>query len=112
MEQAAIPVFMPYLGPDTLRAVEKAFEIGWIGIGATTADFECAIADKLHTNRHVVATMTGTAALHLGLRLAGVGPGDEVIVGSFNYIADVQAIVMCGAQPVFCDIEEQTHSLD
>lgn len=112
MEQAEIPVFRPHLGPDTLQAVAEAFEVGWIGMGATTKAFEDALQAHFQTDRHVVATMTGTAALHLALRLAGVGPGDEVIVASFNYIADVQAIVMCGGIPVFCDIEESSFGLD
>jgi dTDP-4-amino-4,6-dideoxygalactose transaminase len=112
MEQAAIPVFQPHLGPDTLAAVADAFDIGWIGMGATTKAFEDALQKHFETDRHVVATMTGTVALHLGLLLAGVGAGDEVIVPSFNYIADVQAIVMCGATPVFCDIDERTLALD
>lgn len=112
MEQAPIPVFAPHLGIDTLKAVTDAFNVGWIGMGATTKSFEEALQSYLCTDRHVVATMTGTAALHLGLLLAAVKPGDEVILPSFNYIADVQAIVWCGATPVFCDIDERTLSLD
>jgi dTDP-4-amino-4,6-dideoxygalactose transaminase len=112
MEQASIPVFAPHLGIDTLKAVTDAFNVGWIGMGATTRAFEDALQSYLQTDRHVVATMTGTAALHLGLLLAGVKPGDEVILPSFNYIADVQAILWCGAVPVFCDIDERTLALD
>jgi dTDP-4-amino-4,6-dideoxygalactose transaminase len=112
MEQSKIPVFVPHLGLDTLKAVTDAFNIGWIGMGATTLAFEKALQGYLETERHVVATMTGSAALHLGLLLAGVKAGDEVILPSFNYIADVQAVLWCGAVPVFCDIEERTLSLD
>ena len=112
MEQAPVPVFTPHLGVDTLKAVTDAFHVGWIGMGATTKAFEDALQSNLQTDRHVIATMTGTAALHLGLLLAGVQPGDEVILPSFNYIADVQAILWCGATPVFCDIDERTLGLD
>ncbi|MHC4948386.1 MAG: DegT/DnrJ/EryC1/StrS family aminotransferase [Planctomycetota bacterium] len=112
MEQAAIPVFEPHLGVDTLKAVTDAFDVGWIGMGATTRAFEQALAARLGTDRPVVATMTGTDALHLALRLAGVGPGDEVILPSFNFIADVQAVLWTGAEPVFADIEETTLGLD
>jgi dTDP-4-amino-4,6-dideoxygalactose transaminase len=107
-----IPVFMPHLGIDTLKAVTDAFNVGWIGMGATTREFEQALQAYLETDRHVVATMTGSAALHLGLLLAGVGPGDEVILPSFNFIADVQAILWCGGEPVFCDIDPRTLALD
>ena len=112
MEQAAIPVFVPHLGVDTLKAVTDAFNVGWIGMGATTQAFENALQNYLATDRHVVATMTGTAALHLGLLLAGPTAGDEVILPSFNYIADVQAILWCGAIPVLCDVDERTLALD
>lgn len=112
MEQASIPVFVPQIGADTLKAVAEAFEMGWLGMGATTQQFEMALQSWLKTDRNVVATMTGTAALHVGLLLAGVREGDEVIVPSFNYIADIQAIVWCGARPVFCDIDERTLALD
>ena len=112
MDKNTIPVFSPHLGIDTLKAVTDAFDVGWIGMGATTQALEQALQQKLGTDRHIVATMTGSAALHLGLLLAGVGSGDEVILPSFNFIADVQAIVWCGATPVFCDIEERSCGLD
>jgi dTDP-4-amino-4,6-dideoxygalactose transaminase len=112
METEAIPVFQPSIGADTLAAVSNAFEIGWLGMGATTRRFEQALQTYLDTDRHVVATMTGSAALHLGLLLAGVGPGDEVILPSFNFIADLQAVLWCGATPVFCDIDEPSLGLD
>lgn len=107
-----IPVFAPHLGIDTLKAVTDAFNVGWIGMGATTREFEQALQRYLGGERHVVATMTGSDALHLALLLAGVRKGDEVILPSFNFIADVQAILWCGAEPVFCDIEPHTLAID
>jgi dTDP-4-amino-4,6-dideoxygalactose transaminase len=59
-----------------------------------------------------VVTNTGTSAFHLALRAAGVGPGDEVITTSFNYVADHQAIRACGAEPVMCDIRDDNLGLD
>src|SRR5690606_19226106 len=112
MASETIPVFVPHLGIDTLKAVTDAFDVGWIGMCATTQEFENALQRTLQTDRHVVATMTGSAALHLGLLLAGIGEDDEVILPSFNFIADVQAILWCGATPVFCDIDERTLGLD
>jgi len=108
-----IAVFEPYLGHDTLGAVARAFHERWLGMGAATREFEEELARFLGLlDRQVLATNTGTSALHLGLLAAGARPGVEVIVPSFNFVADHQAIVATGATPVFCDIEEQTLGLD
>jgi len=108
-----IPVFQPHIGVDTIQAVTDAFAVGWLGMGAATKAFEEGIAAYLGlTGRQVVATNTGTSALHLALLVAGVGPGDEVIVPSFNFVADQQAITMAGAQPVFCDIRADNLGVD
>jgi dTDP-4-amino-4,6-dideoxygalactose transaminase len=82
-------------------------------MGATTKDFEERIAAFLGLrDRFVVATNTGTSAIHIALLAAGVGPGDEVITPSFNYVADHQAIAMCGAQPVMCDVRDSDLGID
>lgn len=108
-----IPVFQPHIGVDTIKAVTDAFQLGWLGMGSITREFEDAIAQVLELNdRRVVATNTGTSALHLALLVAGVGPGDEVIVPSFNFVADAQAITATGAEPVFCDIREDNLGID
>lgn len=67
METADVPVFMPHLGSDTRAAVNDAFDVGWIGMGAATAAFERRLEEHLGGSRRVVATMTGTAALHQAL---------------------------------------------
>lgn len=108
-----IPVFRPYIGVDTLKHVTDAFDIGWLGMGATTKDFEERISDYLGLeNRYVVATNTGTSALHIALRMAGIGAGDEVITASFNYVADHQAILTSGAKVVMCDIRDDNLGID
>lgn len=82
-------------------------------MGATTKEFEERIAGFLELrDRFVVATNTGTSALHIALLAAGVGPGDEVITPSFNYVADHQAIRMTGADVVMCDIRESDLGVD
>jgi dTDP-4-amino-4,6-dideoxygalactose transaminase len=109
----AIPVFQPVIGVDTIKAVVDALHAGWLGMGAVTQAFEEGIARFLGLDgRYVLATNTGTSALHLGLLAAGVGPGDEVITPAFNFVADHQAIVATGAAPVLCDVEEATLGLD
>jgi len=108
-----VPVFQPYIGEDTTKHLLDALDVGWLGMGATTQEFEQRIADYLGLDgRYVVATNTGTSALHIALRAAGVGPGDEVITPSFNYVADHQAIRMTGAEVVMCDVREDNLGID
>jgi dTDP-4-amino-4,6-dideoxygalactose transaminase len=108
-----IPVFSPTTGIDTAKAVVDALADGWLGMGKLTQEFEACIASFLGLEeRRVVAVNTGTSALHIALRLAGLVPGDEVITTSFNYVADHQAVRMCGAQPVMADIREDNLGID
>ncbi|MDB5069500.1 MAG: DegT/DnrJ/EryC1/StrS aminotransferase [Candidatus Eremiobacteraeota bacterium] len=110
---ARVPVFVPYVGVDTLKHLTDALDVGWLGMGATTKEFEERIARWLGcADRHVVATNTGTSALHIALLAAGVGPGDEVITPSFNYVADHQAISATGAEAVMCDIRDEDLGID
>mgnify|MGYP003349772062 CR=1 FL=1 len=108
-----ISVFKPLIGNDVKIHLDKAFKIGWLGMGNYTKEFENKIEKYLELkNRYVCATNTGTSALHLGLLVAGVGPGDEVITPSFNYVADHQAIRMTGAKVVMCDIKDDNLGVD
>jgi len=110
---ARVPVFVPYIGVDTLKHLTDALDVGWLGMGATTQDFEERIARYLGLqNRYVVATNTGTSAMHIALLAAGIGPGDEVITPSFNYVADHQAIRATGAEVVMCDIRDDDLGID
>jgi dTDP-4-amino-4,6-dideoxygalactose transaminase len=112
-EEKRVPVFVPHIGVDTLKHLTDALEVGWLGMGALTKEFEDRIAAYLELkDRHVVATNTGTSALHIALLVAGVGPGDEVITPSFNYVADHQAVRMCGADVAMCDIRESDLGID
>lgn len=108
-----IPVFAPAIGEDTKEHIGRALDVGWLGMGAFTKEFEDRIASFLGLRgRYVVATNTGTSALHLALRAAGVGPGDEVITPSFNYVAGHQAVRMTGADVVMCDIRDDDLGID
>lgn len=108
-----IPVFKPLIEAEELQASRKSLEMGWLGMGSYVSKFEERIKEFIEaTHRYVVAVSTGTAALHLGLLVAGVGPGDEVISPSFNNIADFQAILATGAEPVLCDINNDTLCID
>lgn len=109
-----IPVFQPYLGELEQAAVAAALDLGWLGMGSYVAEFEQRLGEllELDRSRAVVAVSTGHAALHLGLLLAGLRPGDEVITPAFNNVSDFQAILACGAEPVFCDIDDTTLCID
>lgn len=108
-----IPVFAPLIENDTKKHLEDALDVGWLGMGASTKEFEERISEFLNLKeRYVVATNTGTSALHIALRTANIGPGDEVITPSFNYVADHQAIKMTGANVVMCDILDDNLGID
>lgn len=108
-----IPVFKPTVGNDTIAYLSKAIRIGWLGMGKTTKEFENQISNYLNLkNRYVVCTNTGTSALHIALKLAGVGKADEVITPSFNYVSDHQAIKLTGADVVMCDIRDDNLGID
>jgi dTDP-4-amino-4,6-dideoxygalactose transaminase len=113
MHDKTIPVFKPLILQDELDAAAEALRLGWLGMGSYVAKFEQELAAFLEAeDRYVAAVSTGHAALHLALIVAGVGPGDEVITPAFNNIADFQAILAVGAEPVFCDIDEDTLCID
>ena len=108
-----IPVFAPSLGEDTKKHVLDAIDAGWLGMGSASKEFEERISEFLGLNdRYVAVTNTGTSALHIALLTAGIGPGDEVITPSFNYVADHQAIKMTGADVVMCDIQDDNLGID
>jgi len=98
-----IPVYTPDLSGNEIRYAEDALRSGWISsIGAYVEKFEAAIATETGCP-HAIALSNGTVALHLALHCLDIGPGDEVIVPSFTYIASVNTIAQTGAKPVFVE---------
>jgi dTDP-4-amino-4,6-dideoxygalactose transaminase len=106
-----IPLLRPWLGDEEVKAVIDVIDSGWISQGPRVAAFEDAVAAYVGAS-HAVATNSCTSALHLALRLSGVGDGDEVICPSFTCMATANAIHHAGASPVFADIDAQTYNLD
>jgi perosamine synthetase len=106
-----IPVQRPYLGQEELTAVAKVFDGRWLGMGAVTQEFEERLREFLGA-KYVLAVNTGTAALHLALTALDIGPGDEVIVPSLTFVSSVQATLAVGARPVFCEVNEDTLTID
>lgn len=113
IDQEKIPVFRPLIEQEEFDASREALELGWLGMGSYVGAFEEQLKHFFGAHdRYVAAVSTGHAAIHLGLLAMGVGDGDEVITPSFNNAADFQAILATGAQPVFCDIEEDSLCID
>lgn len=101
--QAMIPVYQPDLSGREREYVLDCVDTAWISsIGKYTERFEQLVASYTGS-RHAAAVSNGTVALHLALHCLDVGPGDEVIVPTFTYIASVNTIAQTGATPVFVD---------
>jgi perosamine synthetase len=92
--------------------VRDTIDTGWVSSAGSYVDrFEEMLAERIGVAR-VVATANGTAALHLALLMAGVAPGDEVLIPALTFVATANAVVYCGAVPHFVDVSEQTLGID
>lgn len=111
MAEPGIPISRPTLGDEEADAARRAILSGWVTQGPEVARFEAAFAAAVGAP-HACAVSSGTAALHLALEAAGVGPGDEVITVSHSFIATASSIRYTGAMPVFVDIDLATFNLD
>lgn len=101
----------PDIDEADIAAVGDVLRSGQITLGPVTARFERAFADYVGAE-HAVAVCNGTAALHLCIRAAEIGPGDEVVTSPYSYVASANAILFEGATPVFADVEEESLTLD
>ncbi|WP_419214268.1 DegT/DnrJ/EryC1/StrS family aminotransferase [Maribacter sp. X9] len=100
------------MGGTEKKYVDEAFATNWIApLGPNVNGFEKAIREQLGNEAYVAALSSGTAAIHLGLELLGVGKGDEVICQSFTFSASANPILYLGAEPVFVDSESDTWNL-
>jgi perosamine synthetase len=91
---------------------KECLDTGWVSSAGKFVDrFERRLAEYTGSRR-AVAVVNGTAALHVGLQLAGVGPGDEVIVPALTFVATANAVTYCGGIPHFADVEERTLGID
>jgi pyridoxal phosphate-dependent aminotransferase EpsN len=102
---------VPHMGENEERYVSEAFRSNWMStVGPNLDAFEAAFTARV--GAPCVALGSGTAAIHLALRLAGVSPGDEVIVPSLTFIASVNPVRWLGGQPVFIDSDRESWNLD
>lgn len=102
-----INVMQPYLGAEEIAAVSEVIASGWVAQGPRVAAFETAFASAMQAD-HAVAVSSCTTGLHLALVVAGIRPGDDVVVPSFSFIATANAVVYMGARPVFADVDRLT----
>jgi perosamine synthetase len=102
----------PSLGGNAWAYVKDCLDSTWVSyVGQYVEKFESLLADFTGV-KQVVAVVNGTAALHMALKLAGVEPGDEVIVPALTFVATANAVTYCGALPHLADSEAKTLGLD
>jgi perosamine synthetase len=106
-----VPLSRPYVDEREEELVLDVLRSGWLSLGPTGPRFERAFAEYVGAP-HAAAVVNGTAGLHLCARLAGVGPGDEVITTPFSFVASANCFLYEGAAPVFADIDPRTLNLD
>lgn len=110
-EKLRIPLSKVYIDQEIREAVLDALDSGWYILGERVREFEKKFADFCGV-KNAVCTSSGTAALFLSLLALNIGPGDEVIVPSFSFIATASPILHVGARPVLVDINPRTYTLD
>ena len=111
MDSKKIFLSFPHLGGNEMHWIEEAFKESWVvPLGPNVDHFEHQLEDYLGRCR-VVALSAGTAAIHLGLVMLGVGQGDEVLCQSFTFSASANPVLYQGAKPVFVDSEADTWNM-
>ena len=106
-----IRLAQPAIDEEDIAAVAAVLRSGWLVQGAEVRAFEADIA-RIAGVPQAIAVNSGTAALHLALLAMGIGPGDDVAVAAFSWPATANAVVLCGARPLFVDIEPRTAGMD
>lgn len=106
-----IQISAPSTGEEEWQACREPIMSGWLTQGPKVAAFEKAFAER-HRVKHALATTNCTTGLHLILAAMGIGPGDEVIVPAFTWVATANVVVYCGATPVFADVDRATNNVD
>ncbi len=111
MASDEIPLSAPWLGEREEELVLETLRSGRLSLGPMVDRFEQALAERVGADR-VAAVSSGTAGLHLSVRLAGVAAGDEVVTTPFSFVASANCVLYEGATPVFVDVDPRTLNLD
>ncbi len=106
-----IPLAKPVIGDRELELVGQVLRSGQLSLGSMLTRFERDWAERAGV-AHAVACSSGTAGLHACFHALGLGPGDEVVVPSFSFVASANAILFTGATPVFVEVDPQTFNMD
>jgi perosamine synthetase len=109
-EKRTVPVARPSLGEEEWQALRAPLESGWLTQGPKVQEFERAFA-MAHNVKHAVATTSATTGLHLALAALRIGPGDEVIVPSFTWVATANVALYCGAVPILADVDRVSFNI-
>ena len=111
----ASPEFIPFTRPsfnqETIDAVAEVLRSGWVTSGPKLAEFESTLSEYFG-GRPVRCFANGTATMKIGLQVAGIGEGDEVITTPISWVATSNVILSVGAKPVFVDIDPATRNID
>jgi perosamine synthetase len=110
-EASPVPLSQPFLDGQEEELVLNVLRSGRLSLGPIVEQFEQALAERIDAP-FVAAVSSGTAGLHLCVRLAGLGAGDEVITSPFSFVASANCLLYEGATPVFADIDPRTLNLD
>jgi perosamine synthetase len=105
-----VPITKPLFDDDDRRAIAQPLETGWVVQGPQVAEFERRFA-AFSRAPHALACTSCTTGLHLALAALGVGPGDEVLVPAFTWVATANVALYCGATPVLCDVDPETFNV-
>jgi perosamine synthetase len=109
-EFRSIAISRPSTGEEEWQALREPIMSGWLTQGSKVAAFERAFAER-HRVKYALATTSCTTALHLILAAMEMGPGDEVIVPAFTWVATANVVLYCGAKPVFVDVDRATFNM-
>ena len=110
-ERERIPLSLPYIDSLEEELVLEVLRSGRLSLGTMVTRFEETFSRHVRA-AHSAAVSSGTAGLHLAARIAGVGPGDEVVTSPFSFVASANCVMYEGADPVFADIDPHTLNLD